>query len=178
MACPYCNRLRAPRFYVADSSQTLCSSPFCVREQFSVDTSVPDVIAQEPQYLQAYKKYFRSIGRGVAVLGRLQSIYNVRIIDITSGVGEVVEVLRTIHSNQVNTYKVAISFGRLMKHTEDGKERITYFHASANNSSIFTSDEYHSPYIEIQNLQDLERCIQMLADRLWMIHTDRIPNGK
>ena len=173
MACPYCNQLRQPRLSLIDT-KILCTSPNCTPETLTAGTEIPSPILENDEYLQAYKRNFRHIGRGLKLLGRIQSIYNVRLDNIDGrDVDETVEAIRTIHSNQISVYKMAVSYGRLMQGTDSdsGKTRTSYFHPSANNSSIFS--EQHllnpSPYVTIENDADLEKAISILEDR---IHED------
>ena len=169
--CPYCNIPRVPRLLTLENSKKkLCTTPTCIREQYSDDLNIPTKIKSSPEYLHEYINSFNSISRGLVVLGSIQSIFNVRLYeteDVNSGVSEVISALTTIHRNQIYSYKVAISYGRLLSRKEDDdSETVTYFHASANNSSIFTHEEHNSPYYLVDSEDDFKACVNEIHDRV------------
>ena len=165
--CPMCNIPRPPRLLtISNSGKTLCQTPSCKRELFTSDTTLPAIIEKNSSYLEKYKEYFRSIGQGLVVLGTVQAVYNVRLpsSDSDSTTEQIITALTSIHENQVFTYKVAVSFGRLLI---DEEEQVMYFHASANNSSIFyDSDNNPSPYLVIRDDKDFAVCVEEIQSSI------------
>ena len=165
--CPMCNTPRRPRLMTIENSmKNLCISPTCSREVFSDDTIIPKEIKTSAQYLETYTDNFRSIGQGLVVLGSIQSIFNVRFSTFNKdqGVEEIIQALTTIHENQVFSYKVALSFGRILTCTEDAEEKVMYFHASANNSSLFyDSDNHQDAYFLVSNDDSFQTCLQVIT---------------
>ena len=167
IACPYCNQLRAAHAGIHNGNHVLCTSPDCKKEVLNDSTVIPEVIVQDYEHLNVYKEHFPAISRGLRVLGRIQTIYNVRLIHPEGNdVREIEEVLRTIHSNQVSDYRLGVSIGRLLECTENGKRRVEYFHASVNNSSVFYTPDTSQNYIQISTEQDIERAIEILKDNI------------
>ena len=147
----------------------LCNTPSCTREILTGDTVIPKLIKNNSLYLEKYSDHFRSIGQGLVVLGCVQSIFNVRLSTFSKdhGVEEIITALTNIHENQVFSYKVALSFGRLLTCTEDAEENVMYFHASANNASVFyDSDDHHDPYFLIRNAKDFEVCLEVIRSKV------------
>jgi hypothetical protein len=91
VACPMCNTLRVPKFTTLKKT-ILCNSPSCIKETLTASTDIPSIIKETPEYLHSYTENFQAIGTGLAVLGRIQAIFNIRILDIESGLKEVVSV--------------------------------------------------------------------------------------
>ena len=168
--CPMCNTPRAPRLLtVQNSKKTLCETPGCIREVLSSESVIPKVIQSNSLYFEHYKDNFRSIGRGLVVLGSLQAIFNVRLTkqDKDYNVEELLTALKAIHENQVFAYRVALSFGRLLTCTEDGEEKVMYFHASANNSSIFyDSEDHQDPYFLVKTDIDFKECVDIIHSKV------------
>ena len=164
--CPMCNTPRTVRLVtVQNSGKTLCSTVGCRREILTSDTIIPKQIEADSLYKERYAENFRSIGQGLVVLGSVQAIFNVRLSSFEKdlGVEEVVAALKAIHQNQVYSYKVALSFGRLLTCTDNGEEKVMYFHASANNSSVFyDSDNHHDPYFLVKNDSDFAMCLEVI----------------
>ena len=127
-------------------------------------------IKSSPQYLHEYINSFNSIGRGLVVLGSIQAIFNVRLsetVDVDNSVSEIISAFTTIHRNQVYSYKVAISYGRILsRQEEDDSETVTYFHASANNSSIFIHEDNNSPYWLVDSEAAFRECVREIHDRV------------
>ena len=165
--CPMCNTPRPARaLTIENSGKTLCSTVGCKREVLSSDTVIPRTIKENSLYLEKYTDNFRSIGQGLVVLGSVQAIYNVRLptFNKDQGVEEIITALKVIHTNQVFSYKVALSFGRLLTCTEDAEEKVMYFHASANNASVFyDSEDHQDPYFLVTNDDDFESCLETLS---------------
>ena len=164
--CPMCNTPRTPRLVtVQNSGKTLCNTEGCKREVLQSDTIIPKQIESNSLYLEHYTNNFRSIGQGLVVLGRLQAIFNVRLPSLEKNqcMEQIVTALKSIHENQVYSYKVALSFGRLLTSTDNGEEKVMYFHASANNASVFyDSDNHHDPYFLVKNDSDLDTCVDVI----------------
>ena len=170
ISCIRCNAPRIPRqVTIHNSSKNLCTSETCLREVFSSETVLPEEIEKNSLFLEYYKSNFRSIGQGLDVLGCVQAIYNVRLTTFESdqGVSEIVTALRAIHENQLYSYRVAVSFGRILTCTEDAEQRVMYFHASANNSSVFyDSEDHQDPYFLVKNSESFESCIDLLKSKV------------
>ena len=168
--CPMCNTPRAPRLLtVQNSKKTLCETPGCKREVLSSESVIPKVIQSNSLYFEHYKDNFRSIGTGLVVLGSVQAIFNVRLTkqDKDYNVEELLAALKAIHENQVFAYRVALSFGRLLTCTEDGEEKVMYFHASANNSSIFyDSEDHQDPYFLVKADSDFQDCVELIRSKV------------
>ena len=171
--CPYCNTPRVARLVtIENSNKTLCSTPSCKREIYSDSiTKIPLKIKNSPQYLNEYIKSFKSIGSGLVILGSIQSTFNVRLSEIDTGdlgASDIISALTTIHRNQVYTYKVAVSYGRILSKKEEGvdEEEVKYFHASSNNSSLFSNDEHYQPYRVVSDESDFRDCVNELHDRI------------
>jgi G:T-mismatch repair DNA endonuclease (very short patch repair protein) len=76
----------------------------------------------------------------------------------------------------VYTYKIAISLGRILSCIDKDEEKVLYFHASANNASVFCSDDNPSPYMEIANIKDLKKCTNLLESLI--VEDTHRPNTK
>ena len=180
--CPYCNTPRVARLVtIENSNKILCNTPSCVREIYSDSIDVPLKIKNSPQYLNEYIKSFKSIARGLVILGSIQTIFNVRLTEIDSGdlgASDIISAFTTIHRNQVYTYKVAVSYGRILSKKEEGleDEEVKYFHASCNNSSLFSHDEHYQPYRVVSNENEFRDCVTELHDRI--IEDTRRPDTK
>ena len=164
--CPMCNTPRPPRLVTIENSmKNLCTSPSCLREVLTDDTVIPETIESSSNLFQKYTDNFRSIGQGLVVLGSVQSIFNVRFssFDKDHGVAEIIQALKTIHENQVFSYKVALSFGRILTCTEDAEEQVMYYHASANNSSVFyDSDNHQNAYFLVKDDTSFNTCLEVI----------------
>ena len=169
--CIYCNIPRTPRpVTIENSKKRLCTTPSCIREIYTKDIVVPSSIKNSPQYLNEYINNFNCIGSGIVILGTIQCTYNVRLFDIQStdlGVTSIVTALTKIHRNQVSSYKVAISYGRLLSKEEEGATKIVkYFHASSNNSSLFSNEDRYNPYWLVDSEDDFKACVNEIHDRV------------
>ena len=49
-------------------TKILCTSPNCTPETLTAGTEIPSPILKNDEYLQAYKRNFRHIGRGLKLL--------------------------------------------------------------------------------------------------------------
>ena len=79
----------------------VCSSPTCVREQCSPEgTVIPDVVHSNLAYYQAYIDNFQSIAQGLIMIGKVESIFNVRVFSINMKVA-VEEMITQIRSYQM-----------------------------------------------------------------------------
>ena len=167
--CPLCNIPRMPRLVTLENSKKiLCNTPSCRREIYSeTDTFIPSKIKESPLYLNEYIENFHSIGTGLVVLGNIQAVFNVRLRHLAVNVTEIISYLTDIHKNQVYSYKVAISFGRLLSRKEEGEnEQVKYFHASANNASIFSHDDHYNMYWLVDSEISFQNCIREIQDRV------------
>ena len=179
--CPMCNTPRQPRLpTVGNSGKSLCKTTSCVREVLDTDTVIPSLIQKNVSYMEKYTESFRSIGEGLVVLGYIQTVFNVRLLteNIKNITERLISAFTTIHQNQVFAYKVAISFGSLLVDRELGEERVLYFHASANNSSIFYDAENNpNPYVLIRNDSDFQKCVESLKESV-KFDTQQRPDTK
>ena len=167
--CPLCNIPRIPRLVTLENSKKiLCNTPSCKKESYSeTETFIPPEIKTSPLYLNEYIQNFNSIASGLVVLGSIQSIFNVRLTHLGVSVTDIVSCLTAIHRNQVYSYKVAISYGRLLSKKEEGEpEEVKYFHASANNASIFAHDDHYDIYWLVDSQSAFENCIREIEDRV------------
>ena len=168
--CPMCNTPRPPRLLtIENSGKNLCNTLSCKRELLTSNTVIPEIIKENSLYSEKYTDNFRSIGQGLVVLGSVQSIFNVRLptFDKDKGVEVLITNLKNIHENQVFSYKVALSFGRLLTCTEDAEEKVMYFHASANNASVFyDSEDHQDPYFLVTNADDFNTCLEILKSKV------------
>ena len=174
-----CNTPRQPRLpTIGNSGKALCKTASCLREVLDADTVIPSIIKKNSTYLKKYTECFRSIGEGLVVLGYVQAVFNVRLaVENVKGMTERL-VLTTIHQNQVFAYKVAVSFGSLLVDKELSEAGIMYFHASANNSSMFYDAENNpNPYILIKNDSDFEKCVETLQESV-KFDTQQRPDTK
>jgi G:T-mismatch repair DNA endonuclease (very short patch repair protein) len=169
--CPYCNVPRVARLVTLENSEKiLCSSPSCKREIYSESLNIPAKIRNSPLYLNEYIQNFKSIGSGLVILGTIQATYNVRLSEVDTGdlgVTDIVSALTAIHRNQVYSYKVAVSYGRLLSKMEDGEdEQVKYFHSSSNNSSLFSYDDHYNSYWLVDSESAFKACIDEIHDRV------------
>ena len=149
-----------------------------MRECYSQEeTVIPDALHSNSSYEQAYIENFKSIAGGLVMLGKVQSVFNVRLssTDMKVGVEEIIEALTQIHSNQIFEYRVALSLGALLERPpspdsegKTGEMDILYFHPSSNNTSLFwLEDDRQSNYSHIRNNSDLEGVKTFLRDKEW-----------
>ena len=142
-----CNVPRCPYNFSLTSEKVICISSTYVRERYSAEeTFIPDVINSNPFYYQTYIDNFKSIANGLVILGRVQSVFNVRLstMNMKVAVEEIIQALTQKHSNQVFEYRVAISMGSLLERQpppdsegKTGEMETLYFHPSSNNASLF-----------------------------------------
>ena len=102
--CPMFNVPQLPYNFSLTSVKIICSSTSCIRERYSPDhTNIPDSLQSNSSYELAYIENFKSIAIGLVMLGKVQSIFNVRLssTDMQVGVEEIIETLTQIHSNQI-----------------------------------------------------------------------------
>ena len=166
--CPICNTPRVPQFSdLVHGRRVACNSPSCIRETQPPPLSeIPESVKENEHYLRAYQEHIRSIGGGVVLLARLQSIINVRLTSSHTDdiIQQIEKTLKKIHSQQVFNYRIAISFGSLLRHTTNPNQ-IMYFHASANNASIFETDSPNSNrYRLITHDQDMQDTINAMRE--------------
>ena len=176
--CPMCTVPRRPYNFSLNSEKVICNSTTCVRERYSPeDTVIPSALHSNSAYQQAYIENFKSIAGGLVVLGKVQSVFNVRLssTDMKISVEEIIEALTQIHSNQIFKYRVAISMGALLERPpcpdsegKTGELDILYFHPSSNNASLFwLEDDRQSNYRSIRKNSDLEGVNHFLRDKEW-----------
>ena len=106
--CPMCNVPRRPYNFSLNSEKVhICSSPTYVRECYSPEeTLIPDALHSNSSYEQAYIENFKSIAGGLVMVGKVQSVFNVRLssTDMKVSIEELIEALIQIHSNQKFEY--------------------------------------------------------------------------
>ena len=169
---------RRPYNFSLTSKKVICNSTSCIREGYSTDhTSIPNSILNHSSYELAYVENFKSIDGGLVMLGKVQSIFNVRLssTDMKIGVEEIIEALTQIHSNQILEYRVAISMGGLLERPpspdsqgKTGELDVLYFHPSSNNASLFwLEDDRQSNYRYIRKNSNLEGVKTFLRDKEW-----------
>ena len=175
-----CNVPRRPYNFSLNSEKVICSSTTytCVRERYSPEEIlIPDALHSNSSYQQAYIENFKSIAGGLVMLGKVQSVFNVRLssTDMKVSIEEIIEALTQIHSNQIFEYRVAISMGALLERPpspdsegKTGELDILYFHPSSNNPSLFwLEDDKQSNYRYIRKNLDLEGSKIFLRDKEW-----------
>ena len=108
-----------------------CKKVECKGEPLNLD-ELPWTIQNDPDAVAVYRNRWFAIQTGVRSNGIRVSQVNIRLP--TGELTDAIDIMRTIHTNQRQMYKVGLSLGLILKHKETQEYR--YFHASQNNTQL------------------------------------------
>ena len=144
--CPVCRRRFTSVFnqnrHTARCKRVVRYCPLCgdgacgkvrCRSEPIHETAVPSRLSSTPDGVELFKTHWSAIQTGVRINGVCVSIVNIRLP--TGKLSDAIDSVRQIHITQRFRYKVGLSVGLILQHTED-TARLRYFHASQNHACL------------------------------------------